>query len=186
MAGGHSPFLVSATTTIAMHRDAPASRQSGCRGVSGGQEYQTMAKAKKGFSRSDRIAEQIQRELAELIRKGLKDPRVGWVTITAVDVTRDYSHAKVFYTVMDENKREITQEALESAAGYLRNGIGRVLQIFTTPQLHFVYDDSIERGVYMSRLIDEVNGNATTVEHDDAANLDAEDGDEGEAGSDKA
>ena len=141
-----------------------------------------MAKAKKGFSRSDRIAEQIQRELAELIRKGLKDPRVGWITITAVDVTRDYSHAKVFYTVMDENKREITQEALESAAGYLRNGIGKVLQIFTTPQLHFIYDDSIERGVYMSRLIDEVNGTAVTVEHgaDDAADVDELSDDEAE------
>ena len=119
-----------------------------------------MAKAKKGFSRSDRVAEQIQRELAELIRKGLKDPRVGWVTLTAVEVTRDYSHAKVFYTVMDENKREITQEALDSAAGYLRNELGRQIRLFSMPQLHFVYDDSIARGVYMSRLIDDVVGNA--------------------------
>ncbi len=137
-----------------------------------------MAKAKKGFSRADRISEQIQRELAELIRKGLKDPRVGWVTITAVEVTRDYSHAKVFYTVMDDSKREITQEALESAAGYLRNGIGRVLQIFTTPQLHFVYDDSIARGVYMSRLIDDVVGNGTKAEVD--ADTTDEDEDQGE------
>ncbi|WP_174873078.1 30S ribosome-binding factor RbfA [Vogesella oryzae] len=136
-----------------------------------------MAKAKKGFSRADRISEQIQRELAELIRKGLKDPRVGWVTITAVEVTRDYSHAKVFYTVMDDSKREITQEALESAAGYLRNGIGRVLQIFTTPQLHFVYDDSIARGVYMSRLIDDVVGNVAKPEADAAEAAD-EDQDE--------
>lgn len=139
-----------------------------------------MAKAKKGFSRSDRIAEQIQRELAELIRKGLKDPRVGWVTITAVEVTRDYSHAKVFYTVMEESKREITREALESAAGYLRNGIGKVLQIFTTPQLHFFYDDSIERGVYMSRLIDEVNGNAITVNADAEVDVDDVSDDEAE------
>ncbi|MDC7698624.1 30S ribosome-binding factor RbfA [Vogesella indigofera] len=139
-----------------------------------------MAKAKKGFSRSDRIAEQIQRELAELIRKGLKDPRVGWVTITAVEVTRDYSHAKVFYTVMEEGKREITQEALESAAGYLRNGIGKVLQIFTTPQLHFIYDDSIERGVYMSRLIDEVNGTAVTVAQDADSDADEPVADEAE------
>ena len=137
-----------------------------------------MAKAKKGFSRADRISEQIQRELAELIRKGLKDPRVGWVSITAVEVTRDYSHAKVFYTVMDDSKREITQEALESAAGYLRNGIGRVLQIFTTPQLHFVYDDSIARGVYMSRLIDDVVGNGTKAEVD--ADTTDEDEDQGE------
>lgn len=125
-----------------------------------------MAKAKKGFSRSDRVSEQIQRELAELVRKGIKDPRVGWVTITAVDVTRDYSHAKVFYTVMDESKRELTQEALESAAGFLRAELGKAIRLFSMPQLHFVYDDSIARGVYMSRLIDEVVGTATTVEHD--------------------
>jgi len=147
-----------------------------------------MAKAKKGFSRSDRVAEQIQRELAETIRKGLKDPRVGWVTITAVDVTRDYSHAKVFYTVMEESKREITQEALDSAAGYLRNELGKQIRLFSMPQLHFVYDDSIERGVYMSRLIDEVNGNATTVQHDDVADEgdDAADDAEDAAGGDKA
>lgn len=146
-----------------------------------------MAKAKKGFSRADRISEQIQRELAELIRKGLKDPRVGWVTITAVEVTRDYSHAKVFYTVMDDSKREVTQEALESAAGYLRNGIGRVLQIFTTPQLHFVYDDSIARGVYMSRLIDDVVGNAAKPDADAAdADTDTDDGEDQDEDADKA
>lgn len=154
-----------------------------------------MAKAKKGFSRSDRIAEQIQRELAELIRRGLKDPRVGWVTITAVEVTRDYSHAKVFYTVLEAGKREITQEALESAAGYLRNGIGKVLQIFTTPQLHFIYDDSIERGVYMSRLIDEVNGTAVVVNADaddaddedvDGEDADGDDSDDTDKADDKA
>ncbi|WP_028534920.1 30S ribosome-binding factor RbfA [Paludibacterium yongneupense] len=115
-----------------------------------------MAKAKKGFSRSDRVADQIQRELAKLLQKGLKDPRAGWITLTLVDVTRDYSHAKIYYTVMDEKTRPATQEALESAAGYLRVELGRTLQIFTTPQLHFVYDESIERGLHMSRLIDQV------------------------------
>jgi ribosome-binding factor A len=110
---------------------------------------------------------------------------VGWVTITAVDVTRDYSHAKVFYTVMEESKREITQEALDSAAGYLRNELGKQIRLFSMPQLHFVYDDSIERGVYMSRLIDEVNGNATTVQHDDVAD-EGDDDAEDAAGSDKA
>ena len=110
----------------------------------------------KGFSRSDRIAEQIQRELAELTRKGLKDPRAGWITITLVQVTRDYSHAKVFYTVMDEKTREATQEALESSAGYLRSELGRSIKIFTTPQLHFVYDESVERGMHMTSLINQV------------------------------
>jgi ribosome-binding factor A len=113
--------------------------------------------AKRGFSRSDRIADQIQRELAEMLQKGLlKDPRVSWVTITHVDVTRDYSHAKIFYTVMVDEKRAITQEALEEAAGFLRNELGKRMRLFTIPQLHFVYDESIERGMHMSQLIDRV------------------------------
>jgi ribosome-binding factor A len=115
-----------------------------------------MPKAKRGFARSERVADQIQRELAELLQKGLKDPRAGWITLTSVEVTRDYSQAKIYYTVMDEKTREATAEALQHAAGYLRGELGRRLQIFTTPQLLFVYDESIERGVHMSRLIDEV------------------------------
>ncbi|POZ62374.1 30S ribosome-binding factor RbfA [Chromobacterium alticapitis] len=115
-----------------------------------------MAKAKKGFSRSDRIAEQIQRELAELTRKGLKDPRAGWITITSVEVTRDYSHAKVYYTVMVESTREATQEALDSSTGYLRNELGRAIKMFSMPQLHFVYDDSVERGMHLTSLINQV------------------------------
>lgn len=116
-----------------------------------------MAKAKRGFARTDRVAEQIRKEMAELLQKGLKDPRAGWITLTTVEVPRDYSYAKIYYTVMDEKTREVTAEALRHAAGYLRGELGRRLSIFTTPQLQFVYDDSIERGVRMSRLIDEVN-----------------------------
>nr|WP_199065810.1 30S ribosome-binding factor RbfA [Chromobacterium sp. ASV5] len=115
-----------------------------------------MAKAKKGFSRADRVSEQIQRELAELTRKGLKDPRAGWITITQVEVTRDYSHAKVYYTVMDAKTREATQDALESSAGYLRNELGRAIKMFSMPQLHFVYDESVERGMHLTNLINQV------------------------------
>ena len=114
--------------------------------------------ARKTFCRADRMADQIQRDLAELIRAGLKDPRVGFVTITSVEVTRDYSHAKIYYTVMQEGKRALTQEILDHSAGYLRSELARGLKVFTVPQLHFVYDESIERGVHMSRLIDEVSG----------------------------
>ncbi|AXK40426.1 30S ribosome-binding factor RbfA [Crenobacter cavernae] len=143
--------------------------------------------AKKNFSRSDRVADQIQRELAEILQKGLKDPRVGWVTITAVEVTRDYSHAKIYYTVMVDSTREATVEALADAAGYLRAELGKRISLFSMPQLHFVYDESIERGVYMTRLIDEVvqagdkaaaddqgSANADESEVDDAAAGDAE------------
>jgi ribosome-binding factor A len=115
--------------------------------------------AKKHFSRSDRVSEQMQRELAEILRFELKDPRIGWVTITDVEVTRDYSHAKVFYTVMTaqtQEERAASQAALTHAAGFLRNEVGKRIKLFSTPQLHFVYDESIERGVHMSSLIDKV------------------------------
>ena len=135
-----------------------------------------MAKAKKGFSRSDRVAEQIQRELAESIRKGLKDPRVGWVTVTGVDVTRDYSHAKVFYTLMTSSDLDTTQHALERAAGFMRSEVARRIKLFTVPQLHFVYDHSIERGVHMTQLINQVaQDDAASRVDDDAADSAADD-----------
>lgn len=114
-----------------------------------------MGRAQKGYARSERIAEQIQRLLAERLRKGLKDPRIQWVTITAVNVSRDYSYATVYYTVMDESMKASSQQALERASGYLRSELGRSLQIFTIPQLNFVYDESVERGVFIGRLIDQ-------------------------------
>ncbi len=76
---------------------------------------------KKGFSRADRVADQIQRDLAELIRVELKDPRIGFITLTGVEVTRDYSHAKVFYTVLNSEDLSETQSTLERASGWLRS-----------------------------------------------------------------
>lgn len=135
--------------------------------------------AKKGFTRSDRIADQMQRELSELLQKGLKDPRVGWVTITYVDVTRDYSHAKIYYTVMVDGKREITQTALEAAAGWLRNELGKRLTIYSAPLLHFIYDESIERGMHMSRLIDQISEEDAKRDTGEASagDVEAEEGD---------
>ena len=114
-----------------------------------------MARARKGFSRADRIAEQIQRELAELVRKGLKDPRAGWITITAVQVTRDYSHAKIFYTILgDVEETKEMAETLEHAKGYLRSELARGISLYKMPELHFEYDHSVENGVKLSSLID--------------------------------
>ena len=109
----------------------------------------------KEFSRSSRIAEQIQRELAELIRLELKDPRVGLITLTGVDLTPDYAHAKVFYTTLaDANARQDVEAGLRAASGFLRRELGRRIRIHTLPELHFVFDESVERGDRLSRLID--------------------------------
>lgn len=115
-----------------------------------------MRKPQRGYARQDRVKEQIMRELAELVRKGLKDPRAGFITINEVDVTRDYSHATVYYTVLDDAARKITEDALEHAKGYLRTELGKRIKLFRIPELHFKYDESLERGMSISHLIEQV------------------------------
>lgn len=113
-----------------------------------------------GFSRGERVAEQIQRDLVDLLRQ-VKDPRIAHllplVTLTAVEVTPDYAHAKVYYTSLagSEHAQEIAH-GLARAAGFLRRELGRRLHIHHIPELTFVFDASVERGIRLSRLIDEV------------------------------
>ncbi|MBP9540856.1 MAG: 30S ribosome-binding factor RbfA [Vitreoscilla sp.] len=116
-----------------------------------------MKKQQRGYARQDRVQEQIMRDLADLTRTGLKDPRAGFITITEVELTRDYSHATVWYTVMDEKTREVTAEALDNAKGHLRSELAKRIKVFKTPELHFEYDESIERGMNISSLIDQAN-----------------------------
>ncbi|WP_416762313.1 30S ribosome-binding factor RbfA [Roseateles sp. So40a] len=106
-------------------------------------------------NRGLRVADQIQRDLAELIRD-LKDPRIGMVTISAVEVTPDYAHAKVFYSLLVGDVKA-TGEALNEAAGFLRNGLFKRLQIHTVPSLHFHFDRTTERAAEMSALIAKAN-----------------------------
>jgi ribosome-binding factor A len=110
----------------------------------------------RDFSRSARIADQIQRDLSDLIRKELKDPRVGLVTITTVEVTRDLSHAKVYITSLaGAEATDRSVQALQHAAGFLRTQLSHTLKVRSIPQLHFVYDASVERGARLSQLIDQ-------------------------------
>lgn len=115
-----------------------------------------MSHGHKGFSRSERINEQIRRDLAELLQFEVKDPRVKLVSITAVEVSPDYSHAKVFFSTLAavEKIPEILQ-GLRAAAGFLRRELGRRIRLHNMPELHFEHDASIERGASLSRLIDE-------------------------------
>ncbi|RMG28201.1 MAG: 30S ribosome-binding factor RbfA [Gammaproteobacteria bacterium] len=113
----------------------------------------------RDYPRTRRVGELLQRELAVLIRDRLKDPDVGMVTLSDVEVSRDLAHAKVYYTVLgDTQVRERTQAALERAAGFLRRELGRMLHLRVIPQLHFVHDDTMERGNRVSALIDQALG----------------------------
>lgn len=115
-----------------------------------------MKKSQRGYARQDRVQEQIMRELAELVRTSLKDPRAGFITINEVNVTRDYSHATVYYTVLDQDKRAISEEVLQHARGHLRSELAKRIKLFKTPELHFEYDESLERGMTLSSLIEQV------------------------------
>ncbi len=110
----------------------------------------------KEFSRGQRVSEQIRRELAELIRLEVKDPRVGFISLTDGEISPDYAHAKIYFTSMTgrEGLDEILQ-GLRRASGFLRRELGRRVRIHTTPQLHFFYDPSVEEGARLSQLIDE-------------------------------
>jgi len=109
----------------------------------------------RGFARTDRVAEQIRRDLSELIRSEIRDPRVQQVSLTAVEVTPDYAHAKVFYTALvGESEREALAKGLKRASGFLRHELSRQLLLRTVPELQIAYATSVERGISLSSLID--------------------------------
>lgn len=111
----------------------------------------------KRFKRTDRIAEVIQRELAQIIQQEVTEPRLpSFITISAVKVSKDLSHAKIYFTVFNEDPNQ-TALKLNTAAGYLRTLLARNISLRIMPQLHFIYDESIAYGNRLSRLIDEVN-----------------------------
>ncbi|MCL4802555.1 MAG: 30S ribosome-binding factor RbfA [Burkholderiales bacterium] len=106
--------------------------------------------------RTRRVADQIQRELAEILREELKDPRVHMVTLTGVEVSTDLAHARIYFSTLgDAAALEETAAGLRRAAGFLRSALGRRMRIHSIPELTFVHDATVEQGVRLSRLIDE-------------------------------
>ena len=119
-----------------------------------------MARHSKSIpGRSLRVADQIQRDLSDIIFSELKDPSVGMVTITEVKVTPDYANARVYVTMLDDNPDTVqkTLDSLQRASGFIRMQLGKRLHIHTLPQLTFVYDNSIAEGIALSHLIDVAN-----------------------------
>jgi ribosome-binding factor A len=110
----------------------------------------------KNPSRLGRIGDQIQKDLAELIRTEVKDPRIGMITLTGVEISSDHHHAKVFFTTLG-GPESVTKAAgsLQHASGFLRSQLAKGLKLRIVPELHFIYDESVERGIRLSRLIDD-------------------------------
>jgi len=111
------------------------------------------------FQRSHRIGEQIHKEISALLIKGLKDPRIGFATITAVEMTPDMRLARVFFTVMgSEKERQETIKGLNSSVPFLRRELGKRLRLRYVPELTFQYDASLEYGNRIDRLLNEIKG----------------------------
>ena len=107
----------------------------------------------RDFKRSERVAGQLRRDLAKLIQQEIKDPAVGFVSLSDVEVTRDLSHAKVFITVFEPEKAKDSLQALQHAASFLRRRLSQELRLRHVPELHFVHDDSVEKGSHIDELI---------------------------------
>ena len=112
--------------------------------------------------RSQKVGDQIQRELSEIIHRELRDPGVGMITLTGVDVSPDCAYATVYFTCLDAAHVKVAKAGLQRANGFLRAQIGKRIKIWTTPELKFVYDESVERGDRLSRLIDSAISTNTT------------------------
>lgn len=109
------------------------------------------------FPRTDRIKEAIKKNIAIIIKKKIRDPRIVFVTITDVDLTADYSLAIIYYTVLEEDKKLIIKQALDNATGFLRKELGSHLQIYKIPKLKFKYDISIDKNMNLAKLIDQIS-----------------------------
>jgi ribosome-binding factor A len=111
----------------------------------------------KDFSRSDRVGEQYQREIAMIIQREIKDPRLSMATVSAIEVSRDLAYAKVFVTFFEEDPEKLKQslKVLNDAAGFIRSLMGKRVRARIMPELRFMHDPSLNEGIRMSRLVDE-------------------------------
>ena len=133
------------------------------------------------FKRTDRIADQMQRDLSELIRSSLKDPRIGMVTINQVEVSRDLGYANVYVTLLtvedlDADSEQVKQtiKLLNGAAGFLRSELSRMIKLRTIPQLRFHFDASVKRGRELDQLIREARKKDESLHSDDEGSSDSD------------
>ena len=140
----------------------------------------------KEFSRTRRIAQQLQQELAMVIQRDMKDPRIGFVTVNDVEVSRDLSYAKVFVTFFEEDQELVNEkvEALTTAAPYIRTLIAGRMKLRVMPELRFVYDSSLVEGMRMSNLVSQVITNDKAKQEQFGTEEESTDTDENTEGKD--
>lgn len=111
------------------------------------------------FRRADRVSDELQRELSDIILRQMRDPRIGYVTVTGVEVSKDIRYAKVYVSVLgDAEARATTMDGLTRATGFIRTELGRRLRLRHVPEILFRYDESIEHGAHIDQLLREIRG----------------------------
>ncbi|AHG75464.1 30S ribosome-binding factor RbfA [Mannheimia varigena] len=111
------------------------------------------------FKRSDRVAQELQKEVAVILQREVKDPRIGMVTVSDVEVSRDLAYAKIFVTFLFDNDPEAIElgmKGLEKASPYIRSLVGKAMRLRIVPELRFIYDESLVEGMRMSNLVSNV------------------------------
>ncbi|EFX91719.1 ribosome-binding factor A [Actinobacillus ureae ATCC 25976] len=111
------------------------------------------------FKRSDRVAQELQKEIAVILQREVKDPRIGMVTVSDVEVSRDLAYAKIFVTFLFDNDQSAIEQGmkgLEKASPYIRSLVGKAMRLRIVPELRFIYDQSLVEGMRMSNLVSNV------------------------------
>jgi len=125
---------------------------------------------KKINTRAGRMADQIHKDIMNILRTKVKDPRVTWVTVNDVEITNDYSLASIYYTVLNQSEAGDAGKALEKAKGFIRSELSKGLTTYTVPQLKFVFDESLERGSKILGLISQVSSEFSDDPEDQESN----------------
>ena len=111
------------------------------------------------FKRSDRVAQELKKEVAVILQREVKDPRIGMVTVSDVEVSRDLAYAKIFVTFLFDNDQEAINQGmkgLEKASPYIRSLVGKAMRLRIVPELRFIYDESLVEGMRMSNVVSNV------------------------------
>ncbi|NTS77928.1 30S ribosome-binding factor RbfA [Catenovulum sp. SM1970] len=132
---------------------------------------------KREFSRTERVAQQVQKEVAVILQREIKDPRIGMVTVSEVEVTKDLAYAKVFVSSFESDKTKQNEllKALNEAAPYIRSLLAKIMKMRTVPAIRFHLDTSLIEGIRMSRLVDEARNQDKTKAQDAGRDVDADD-----------
>ena len=124
---------------------------------------------KKVNTRVTRMADQIHKDIMNILRLKVKDPRINWVTVNDVEVSSDYALASIYYSVLEKSQKAQIAKALESAKGFIRSELSKGLTTYTVPQIKFIFDESMERGAHILSLISKVNSE-NPISDDDQEN----------------